>query len=197
MSSKTMPSSDPLAGLNVSISQGTTSPPSVVATVKNNNPHAVTIAPYQTPFDGLILEQGNLSIVPGAAAARTTASNMDGSDSDGHSNSSASSRNTNTNTNTNKPLDYPTIALKRAWPPPADSLVTLGPGESRTAEIVIRHPVPVRQLGPRATVKLRGQWMSVWKRPKEEIGDADWDDVSNPDEFSGQYESNSLEILIA
>ncbi|PTB78528.1 hypothetical protein M440DRAFT_1328243 [Trichoderma longibrachiatum ATCC 18648] len=156
-----MPSSDPLAGLNVSISQGTTSPPSIVATVKNNNPHPVTIAPYQSPFDGLLLEQGNLSI---------------------------------------QPLAYPTIAPKRVWPPPADSLVTLGPGESRTAEIVIRHPVPVRQLssgGGSATVKLRGQWMSVWRRAKEEIGEADWDDVSNPDEFSGVYESNSLEIRIA
>ncbi|EHK26074.1 uncharacterized protein TRIVIDRAFT_215186 [Trichoderma virens Gv29-8] len=171
-----MPSSDPLAGLNVSISQGTTSPPTIVATVKNNNPHSVTIAPYQSPFDGLILEQGNLFIFPGAT---------DGNDSDSSS------------TTSSKPLDYPTIALKRAWPPPSDSLVTLGPGESRTTEIVIRHPVPVRQLGSSATVKLSGQWMSVWKRPKEEIGDADWDDVSNPDEFSGLYESNSLEILIA
>ncbi|KAL6700926.1 hypothetical protein J3F84DRAFT_359644 [Trichoderma pleuroticola] len=175
-----MPSSDPLAGLNVSISQGSTTPPTIVATVKNNNPHLVTIAPYQSPFDGLILELGNLSIVPG-----------DGNDSDNNSSSSSSS------SAASKPLAYPTIALKRAWPPPSDSLVTLGPGESRTAEIVIRHPVPVRQLGSSATVKLSGHWMSVWKRPKEEIGDADWDDVSNPDEFSGVYESNSLEILIA
>ncbi|KAH0498038.1 hypothetical protein TgHK011_005317 [Trichoderma gracile] len=178
-----MPSSDPLAGLNVSISQGTTSPPSIVATVKNNNPHPVTIAPYQSPFDGLLLEQGNLSIVPSY-------------DNDSDSNSSSASS-SNNNTNNNKPLTYPTIALKRTWPPPADSLVTLGPGESRTAEIVIRHPVPVRQLSGSATVKLRGQWMSVWRRAKEEIGEADWDDVSNPDEFSGVYESNSLEIRIA
>ncbi|KAL7955328.1 hypothetical protein V8C34DRAFT_248688 [Trichoderma compactum] len=174
-----MPSSDPLAGLNVSISQASTTPPTIVATVKNNNPHLVTIAPYQSPFDGLILELGNLSIVPGGAAS-------DGNDSDNSSSTTAS-----------KPLAYPTIALKRAWPPPSDSLVTLGPGESRTAEIVLGHPVPVRQLGSSATVKLSGRWMSVWKRPKEEIGDADWDDVSNPDEFSGVYESNSLEILIA
>lgn len=171
-----MPSADPVAGLNVSISQSTTSPPTIIATVENNNPHFVTIAPYQSPFDGLLLEQGYLSIVPGAT-----------DDSDSDSSSTAAP----------KPLNYPTIALKRVWPPPADSLVTLGPGESRTTEIVIRHPVPVRQLGSSATVKLSGHWMSVWKRPKEEIGDADWDDVSNPDEFSGQYESNSLEILIA
>ncbi|KAL7795426.1 hypothetical protein V8C37DRAFT_374483 [Trichoderma ceciliae] len=174
-----MPSADPLAGLNVSISQTTTSPPTIVATVKNNNSHLVTITPYQSPFDRLILELGNLSIVPGSTA------NSDDSDS-----SSA-------NTSANKPLDYPTIALKRAWPPPTDSLVTLGPGESRTAEIVIRDPVPLRQLGTSATVKLSGQWMSVWRRAKEEIGEADWDDVSNPDEFSGEYESNSLEIMIA
>ncbi|KAL7945526.1 hypothetical protein V8C42DRAFT_345126 [Trichoderma barbatum] len=172
-----MPSSDPVAGLNVSISQGTASPPTIVATVKNNNPHLVTIAPYQSPFDGLIVELGNLSIVPGAAT--------DGDDSDSSS------------TTASKPLKYPTIALKRVWPPPRKSLVTLGPGESRTTEIVIRDPVPVRQLGASATVQLRGQWMSVWKRAKEEIDDADWDDVSNPDEFSGLYESNSLEIMIA
>ena len=55
-----MPSSDPLAGLNVSISQASTTPPTIVATVKNNNPHLVTIAAYQSPFDGLILELGNL-----------------------------------------------------------------------------------------------------------------------------------------
>ncbi|ETS03072.1 hypothetical protein M419DRAFT_109667 [Trichoderma reesei RUT C-30] len=190
-----MPSSDPLAGLNVSISQGTTSPPSIVATVKNNNPHPVTIAPYQSPFDGLLLEQGNLSIVPSSSSS--SSSNTDNNDSD--SSASSSNSNNNINTNNNKPLSYPTIALKRIWPPPADSLVTLGPGESRTAEIVIRHPVPVQQLGDgngSATVKLRGQWMSVWRRAKEEIGEADWDDVSNPDEFSGVYESNSLEIRI-
>lgn len=186
-----MPSSDPLAGLNVSISQGTTSPPSIVATVKNNNPHPVTIAPYQSPFDGLLLEQGNLSIVP----------RYDNNDSDSNSSASSSSSGHNNNKQQQQqPLAYPTIAPKRVWPPPADSLVTLGPGESRTAEIVIRHPVPVRQLssgGGSATVKLRGQWMSVWRRAKEEIGEADWDDVSNPDEFSGVYESNSLEIRIA
>lgn len=171
-----MPFADPVAGLNVSISQSTTSPPTIVATVKNNNSHLVTITPYQSPFDQLILELGNLSIVPG-------------DDSDSSSNSSAGS-------GANKPLSYPTIALKRVWPPPADSLVTLGPGESHTAEIVLRDPVPLRQLGSSATVKLSGQWMSVWRRAKEEIGDADWDDVSNPDEFSGEYESNSLEIMI-
>ncbi|KAM0256363.1 hypothetical protein ACHAQJ_005014 [Trichoderma viride] len=168
-----MPSADPLAGLKVSISQSTTSPPTIVATVKNNNSHLVTITPYQSPFDKLILELGNLSIFPNG-------------DDDSDSGSSTKSA-----------LDYPTIALKRAWPPPKDSLVTLGPGESQTAEIVIRDPVPLRRLGSSATVKLSGQWMSVWRRAKEEIGEADWDDVSNPDEFSGEYESNSLEIMIA
>ncbi|RFU81593.1 hypothetical protein TARUN_598 [Trichoderma arundinaceum] len=176
-----MPSADPLTGLNVSISQSTTSPPTIIATVKNNNSHLVTIAPYRTPFDSLVLEQGILSVVPGGGA--------DDSDS--------SSSNSSANSSANKPLDYPTIMLKRSWPPAADLLVTLGPGESRTAEIVIRHPVPLRQLGSSATVKLSGQWMSVWRRAKEEIGAADWDDVSNPDEFSGQYESNSLEIMLA
>jgi hypothetical protein len=170
-----MSSADPLTGLNVSITQSTTSPPTIVATVKNNNPHLVTITSYQSPFDKLILELGNLSIFPG------------GDDSDSSS----------TKSDPNKPLAYPTIKLKRVWPPPKDSLVTLGPGESQTAEIVIRDPVPLRELGSSATVKLSGRWMSVWRKAKEEIGEADWDDVSNPDEFSGEYESNDLEIMIA
>ncbi|GFP55488.1 uncharacterized secreted protein ARB_00926 [Trichoderma asperellum] len=173
-----MASADPLNGLKVSISQIKTSPPTIIATVKNNNSHLVTIAEYQSPFDQLILELGNLAIYPGS-----------GSSSD-DSDSSGSSANTT-------PLDYPTIRLKRAWPPPKETMVTLGPGESQTAEIVLRDPVPLRRLGTSATVKLSGQWMSVWRRRAEDIDEADWDDVSNPDEFSGQYESNSLEILIA
>ncbi|KAL6902539.1 hypothetical protein GGI43DRAFT_343005 [Trichoderma evansii] len=175
-----MPSVDPLNGLKVSISQSKTSPPTIVATVKNNNSHLVTIAEYQSPFDQLILELGNLAIYPGSSSSN------DDSDSSG----SGSGAN-------NKPLDYPIIRLKRSWPPPKETMVTLGPGESQTAEIVIRDPVPLRRLGTSATVKLSGQWMSVWRRRAEDIDEADWDDVSNPDEFSGQYESNSLEISIA
>ncbi|KAL7903295.1 hypothetical protein HDV63DRAFT_363624 [Trichoderma sp. SZMC 28014] len=170
-----MASADPLNGLKVSITQTKSSPPTITATVKNNNAHLVTIAEYQSPFDQLILELGNLAIYPSSS-----------SDSD----SSGSSTN-------GEPLDYPTIRLKRAWPPPKDTMVTLGPGESQTAEIVLRDPVPLRRLGASATVKLSGQWMSVWRRRAEDIDEADWDDVSNPDEFSGQYESNSLEISIA
>ncbi|KAL7922402.1 hypothetical protein ACQKWADRAFT_292372 [Trichoderma austrokoningii] len=166
---------DPLNGLKVSISQSKSSPPTIIATVKNTNPHVVTIAEYQSPFDQLILELGNLEIYPAGPS--------DDSDS---SSSTASER-----------LDYPTIRLKRAWPPPKDTMVMLGPGESHMAEIVLRDPVPLRRLGSSATVKLSGQWMSVWRRRAEEIGETDWDDVSNPDEFSGQYESNSLEISIA
>ncbi|EHK41827.1 hypothetical protein TRIATDRAFT_228982 [Trichoderma atroviride IMI 206040] len=174
-----MASADPLNGLKVSISQTKASPPTIIATVKNNNPHLVTIAEYQSPFDQLILELGNLAIYPGSGCSS--------SDSDSSGSSSTIS----------EPLDYPTIRLKRAWPPPKETMVTLGPGESQTAEIVLRDPVPLRRLGSSATVKLSGQWMSVWRRRAEDIDEADWDDVSNPDEFSGQYESNSLEISIA
>lgn len=174
-----MASADPLNGLKVSISQTKASPPTIIATVKNNNSHLVTIAEYQSPFDQLILELGNLAIYPGSGSS--------GSDSDSGSSSSIIS----------EPLDYPTIRLKRAWPPPKETMVTLGPGESQTAEIILRDPVPLRRLGTSATVKLSGQWMSVWRRRAEDIDEADWDDVSNPDEFSGQYESNSLEISIA
>lgn len=60
-----MAQSDVVSGLEVILSQASTSsPPSLVATVKNTNSHAVAILPYDSPLDPLALQLGYVSVTP-------------------------------------------------------------------------------------------------------------------------------------
>lgn len=60
-----MAQTESLAGLEVTLSQASTfSPPSLVATVKNTNPHTVSILSYDSPLDPLVLQLGYVSITP-------------------------------------------------------------------------------------------------------------------------------------
>ncbi|KAK3343259.1 hypothetical protein B0H65DRAFT_244475 [Neurospora tetraspora] len=43
--------------------------------------------------------------------------------------------------NSSNKIDFPKLMIKRAMPPPEDALVTLGPGEARSQEVVMREPI--------------------------------------------------------
>ncbi|KAK2589916.1 hypothetical protein QQS21_012407 [Conoideocrella luteorostrata] len=58
---------NPINGLVVSLSQASTSPPTVRVTVTNKNSHPVTIVPYSSPLDGIALGLGLLTITPSGA----------------------------------------------------------------------------------------------------------------------------------
>ncbi|KAK3503258.1 hypothetical protein B0T13DRAFT_125105 [Neurospora crassa] len=43
--------------------------------------------------------------------------------------------------NPDNKIDFPQLMIKRAMPPPEDALVTLGPGEKKSREVVLREPI--------------------------------------------------------
>lgn len=72
-----------------------------------------------------------------------------------------------------EPIHMDAIKIKRLMPPKAESLVTLGPGETASNTIDLDNPrVPSRVWeadGP-AKVRLAGRWMAVWPgSTKEEL----------------------------
>lgn len=62
------------------------------------------------------------------------------------------------------PIDMPTIQIRRAMPPGADSLVTLQPGESASSVVELRDsfvPEDTWAQG-KAKVSMKGSWGAVW-----------------------------------
>ena len=59
---------NPIPGLDVSLEQTGTSPPTVTVKVTNKNTDPVTILTYGSPLDGLALQLGLLSIYPEGAS---------------------------------------------------------------------------------------------------------------------------------
>jgi hypothetical protein len=162
----TMPSSsNPLEGLALTLSQTSASPPTVRATVTNNNAHPVTIVTYNSPLDSIAMALGLLVITPSGAS---------------------------------EPLELQIIKASRLWPPKSDSLVGLGPGESATNDLVLKRPtVPMEKLGSKAMVHLRGTWMGVFAKSKDELTADDLENMSTrPYAFQGDFESENIEIAI-
>ncbi|PHH89740.1 hypothetical protein CDD83_5392 [Cordyceps sp. RAO-2017] len=60
----------PIAGLDVSLRQSGTSPPTVTVSVTNRNRGPVTFLSYDSPLDSMALQLGLLSITPPGEAAR-------------------------------------------------------------------------------------------------------------------------------
>lgn len=60
--------SNPIPGIEVTIKQSCTSPPTVQAKVTNNNKHTVTFVSYSSPVDDVALPLGLLSITPAGAS---------------------------------------------------------------------------------------------------------------------------------
>lgn len=56
--------SGPIAGLEVSLKQTSTSPPTVRVAVENKNSHPVTVVSYDSPLDDMALRLGIVSITP-------------------------------------------------------------------------------------------------------------------------------------
>ncbi|KAI9151601.1 hypothetical protein HJFPF1_08808 [Paramyrothecium foliicola] len=97
-----------------------------------------------------------------------------------------------------EPLDYPTIQARRRWPPTAEELISIAPGDSKESQIVIRENiVPKEDLGSKASVQLKGTWMKVWAQAKSESVISSLENgSSSPDVFSGTYESDALIVNI-
>lgn len=74
---------------------------------------------------------------------------------------------------TDEPLPYDGLQVRRRFPPEADALATLAPGQTLEAEIDLREPfTPVDRLaGTKATVLCQGRWPGVWDAAKFEMGD--------------------------
>ncbi|KAG6007134.1 hypothetical protein E4U21_006318 [Claviceps maximensis] len=97
------------------------------------------------------------------------------------------------------PLPLPVIEVRRIWPPPADALVTIAPGQSVVNEIVLSGPTfeeKLLDLVSSASVTLIGRWEAVWIKDKGSIhqialGSLDPD----PDVYNGPFVSNSLDIM--
>lgn len=72
-----------------------------------------------------------------------------------------------------EPIPYDGLQVRRRFPPEADALATLAPGQTLEAEIELRSPfAPVDSLaGKKATVLCQGRWPGVWDAAKFEMGD--------------------------
>lgn len=93
-----------------------------------------------------------------------------------------------------KPLELRTVQVKRVWPPPESALIVIQPGASAINDLAIEEPtVPMDKLDRRATVVLRGQWIAVWPRPRNQISKAEIENASET-AFSGQFSTKALEI---
>lgn len=77
--------------------------------------------------------------------------------------------------NPSNKLDFPELMIKRAMPPPEDALVTLGPGEERSQELMMREPVVnlamMKELAEEGKVGVR---VICGKKDDEESGVVVW-----------------------
>ncbi|KJZ79541.1 hypothetical protein HIM_01010 [Hirsutella minnesotensis 3608] len=95
-----------------------------------------------------------------------------------------------------QPLQLRTIQVKRVWPPREDSLPDIKPGATAYNDLVLKEPtVPMEQLGKRAKVILKGRWMAVWPRSRDQISKEELENAASS-AFSGEYSSQPLEIQI-
>ncbi|KAH7157428.1 hypothetical protein B0J13DRAFT_169564 [Dactylonectria estremocensis] len=96
------------------------------------------------------------------------------------------------------PLEIPTLEVQRKWPPLAESLVTIAPGESQQQDLVIKDTiVSPEDVGAKAIVQLRGKWQAVWGKAKEDISNEAMEKAGIADDaYSGQFLSNELEIEV-
>lgn len=100
-----------------------------------------------------------------------------------------------------EPLRINTLKISRAMPPGANSLVTLGPGESATNVVELREPVvpgSVWTAPGQATVSLKGRWMAVWpdltKEELQEDGQKLQGVGAGVGSLTGSWESDTVHI---
>lgn len=95
------------------------------------------------------------------------------------------------------PLDLPVIKAQRKIPPNEESLVSLGPGESKENEVVLKEViVPIEKIrGKKTTLELKSRWHTVWLKARSELTD---EEIANLGDggaaVSGEVEAKSIEI---
>ncbi|KAL6893056.1 hypothetical protein HDV57DRAFT_219320 [Trichoderma longibrachiatum] len=98
-----------------------------------------------------------------------------------------------------QPLELPRLQLRREWPPKPESLVQIDPGESQSADIVLREFI-TSQLEKKAFVVLKGTWDMVWRKAKGEVTVELLEQAEkqpDPDMFTGEFSTDSIEITVA
>lgn len=98
------------------------------------------------------------------------------------------------------PIDMPTIQVRRAMPPDAESLVTLPPGESVTSIVELRDtfvPEDTWAQG-KAKIGMKGSWGAVWPGVKKDdlLGDLEKLNAlgAGDDVLTGEWESPTIEF---
>ncbi|KAH7175441.1 hypothetical protein EDB81DRAFT_769825 [Dactylonectria macrodidyma] len=96
------------------------------------------------------------------------------------------------------PLEIPILEVQRKWPPQAESLITIAPGQSQQQDLVIKDTiVSPEDVGARAIVQLKGKWQAVWGKAKEDISNEAMEKAGIADDaYSGLFLSNELEIEV-
>lgn len=95
------------------------------------------------------------------------------------------------------PLPLATIKVSRKLPPGADALVTLGPGESKAQEVVLKEPiVPWKQVeGGKARVVCKGAWKAVWVGSEVSAGALERMEADEGS-LSGEWETEGVEVEV-
>lgn len=98
-----------------------------------------------------------------------------------------------------EPVEITRIMVSRKMPPGDNSLVSLGPGESRENQVVLKELlVPVEKLkGKKSTVQVKGRWMGVWPKARDELtSEAIEKGAYGGGAVAGTYASDSIEIEV-
>lgn len=98
-----------------------------------------------------------------------------------------------------EPLEIDRVMVSRKMPPSDDSLVNLAPGESRENQVVLKELlVPAEKLkGKKSTVKVKGRWMGVWPKTRDELSDeAIEKGAHGGGAVAGTFASESIEIEV-
>lgn len=98
-----------------------------------------------------------------------------------------------------EPMEIDRVMVSRKTPPGDDSLISLGPGESRENQVVLKEIlVPAEKLkGKKSKVEVKGRWMGVWPKPRGELsGDAIEKGAHGGGAVAGTFASDSIEIEV-
>lgn len=93
-----------------------------------------------------------------------------------------------------EPIQYPTIAIRRIWPPRRDALVTIQPGQSQSKTFNLKEiPGSDSWEWGQFTVVLKGKWDGVWSVAADEVSQESLEDpVGSPEVQQGDFTSEPL-----
>lgn len=95
-----------------------------------------------------------------------------------------------------EPIKYPTIAIRRIWPPKRDSLITIQPGQSHGKSFNIKEiPSSSDWDWDQFTVVLKGKWDGVWSTAADEVSQESLEDpVGSPEVHQGEFSSEPVAL---